>query len=77
LLIGTIGPARKSPDYLAAALGNSILGQFGMMGRIGEVVREKAGLAYYAYSSLSSGIGPGSWVVAAGVAPQNLQKPSI
>ncbi len=74
LLIGTIGPARKSPDYLAAALGNSILGQFGMMGRIGEVVREKAGLAYYAYSSLSSGIGPGSWVVAAGVAPQNLKK---
>ncbi|MGB9672555.1 MAG: M16 family metallopeptidase [Anaerolineales bacterium] len=74
LIIGSDGPLRKSPDYMAAALGNSILGQFGMMGRIGDSVRERAGLAYYAYSSLSAGIGPGSWVVAAGVAPQNTQK---
>jgi zinc protease len=31
-------------------------------------------LAYYAYSSLSSSIGPGPWTVAAGVAPENLEK---
>ncbi len=74
LIIGSVGPHRKSPDYMAASLGNSILGQFGMMGRIGDIVREKEGLAYYAYSSLNAGIGPGSWVVAAGVAPQNTQK---
>ncbi len=42
LVMGTLGPRRGSPDYLAASLGNNILGQFGMMGRIGEVVREKA-----------------------------------
>jgi zinc protease len=45
-----------------------------MMGRIGDVVREKSGLAYYAYSSLSAGIGPGSWEVSAGVNPQNVKK---
>ena len=45
-----------------------------MMGRIGDVVREKSGLAYYAYSSLSAGIGPGSWEVNAGVNPQNVKK---
>ena len=50
------------------------LGQFGMMGRIGESVREKAGLAYYAYSSLNAGIGPGSWEVNAGVNPGNVEK---
>jgi len=55
-------------------LGNNILGQFGMMGRIGDVVREKSGLAYYAYSSLSAGLGPGSWEVSAGVNPQNVRK---
>jgi zinc protease len=44
------------------------------MGRIGEVVREKAGLAYYAYSSLSGGMGPGPWYVSAGVDPQNVEK---
>lgn len=74
ILMGSVGPFRKSPDYMSASLGNSILGQFGMMGRIGDVVREKAGLAYYAYSSLSVGIGPGSWMVSAGVAPQNVDQ---
>ena len=74
LVIGTLAPTRKSEDYMAASLGNSVLGQFGMMGRIGNVVREKSGLAYYAYSSLNSGIGPGSWEVNAGVNPKNLNK---
>lgn len=74
LMIGTIGPRRKDPGYVAASLGNSILGQFGMMGRIGEVVREKSGLAYYASSSLNAGIGPGVWDVLAGVNPANVQK---
>lgn len=74
VMLGVAGPSRCSPDYLAAALGNSVLGQFGMMGRIGEVVREQAGLAYYASSSLQGGIGPGPWRVAAGVAPSNVEK---
>jgi zinc protease len=74
LVIGTNGPKRLDPEFMAATLGNNILGQFGMMGRIGEVVREKSGLAYYAYSSLSAGIGPGSWEVSAGVNPQNVKK---
>jgi zinc protease len=68
------GPKRLSPDYLAAALGNNILGQFGMFGRIGNAVREKAGLAYYAYSSLNGGIGPGPWTIAAGVDPVNVDE---
>jgi zinc protease len=51
-----------------------VLGQFGMMGRIGDVVREQSGLAYYAYSSLSAGYGPGTWEVSAGVNPSNVEK---
>ncbi len=74
LVIGMTGPRRKDPEYMAASLGNSVLGQFGMMGRIGDVVREKSGLAYYAYSSLNSGVGPGSWEVNAGVNPANLMR---
>lgn len=74
LVIGTNGPMRRDPEFMSASVGNNILGQFGMMGRIGEVVREKSGLAYYAYSSLSAGIGPGSWEVNAGVNPQNVKK---
>ena len=76
LIIGTHGPMRRDPEFMPASIGNNILGQFGMMGRIGDVVREKSGLAYYAYSSLSAGLGPGSWEVSAGVNPRNLKKAS-
>ena len=74
LVLGTLGPKRCAPDYLAASLGNSVLGQFGMMGRIGEVVREQAGLAYYASTSLNAWIESGSWEVSAGVNPANTQR---
>jgi zinc protease len=76
LVIGTNGPMRRDPEFMPALIGNNILGQFGMMGRIGDVVREKSGLAYYAYSSLNAGLGPGSWEVSAGVSPQNVKKAS-
>ena len=72
LVIGAPGPPRRSPDYLAASVGNNILGQFGMFGRIGQAVREQAGLAYYAYSTLGGGLGPGAWYVSAGVDPDNV-----
>lgn len=72
--MGGPGPARRDPEFMAASLGNSVLGQFGLMGRIGDVVRERSGLAYYAYSSLNAGLGPGSWDVSAGVNPANLEK---
>lgn len=74
LVLGSLGPKRTSPDFMAASLGNNILGQFGMMGRIGDVVREKAGLAYHASTSLSASIDAGSWEVSAGVNPSNLQR---
>ena len=74
LVVGTNGPSRKDSEFFPALVGNNILGQFGMMGRIGEVVREKSGLAYYAGSSLNAGVGPGSWEVNAGVNPQNVKK---
>jgi zinc protease len=74
ILIGAAGPVRHSDDYMAAALGNNVLGQFGLMGRLGGSVREDAGLAYYAHSSLGSGIGPGPWYASAGVDPVNIER---
>jgi zinc protease len=74
LVMGVIGPERRGEDFVPTALGNNILGVFGMMGRIGESVREKAGLAYYAYSQLSGGMGPGPWYISAGVDPANVEQ---
>lgn len=74
IMMGTVGPERRADDYLAISLANNILGRFGMYGRIGDVVREQAGLAYYAYSSLSGGLGPGPWYISAGVDPINIDR---
>jgi zinc protease len=74
LVYGAPGPARSAPDFLPAMLGNNILGVFGMYGRIGDAVREAEGLAYYSMSSLSGGVGPGPWMVLAGVNPRNIPR---
>jgi zinc protease len=73
-MMGVAGPSRFDADYLAASIGNSILGRFGLMGRLGDVVRESAGLAYSVSSSLSGGPGPGPWQISAGVAAQNVER---
>lgn len=74
IVMGSLAPTRKSPDFYALQLGNNILGEFGMMGRLGQRVREEAGLAYYAYSALNIGTGPGTWEMVAGVNPENIDQ---
>jgi zinc protease len=73
ILLGVPGPTRAAPDYLAASMANTILGVFGMMGRLGKNVRERQGLAYYAYSRLNGGLGPSPWYVSTGVAPDKVE----
>lgn len=72
VMIGSLGPSRYADDYIPAQIANSILGEFGMMGRVGNVIREQLGLAYYAYSRLDGGEGQGAWTITAGVAPENI-----
>jgi zinc protease len=74
IVMGSHAPDRHSPDYHTLRIGNNILGEFGMMGRLGQRVREEAGLAYYAYSSLSISLGPGAWEMIAGVNPGNIDE---
>ena len=74
LLIGSLGPRHNSPDFLPAVLGNSILGEFGMMGRIGNAVRQESGLAYSAESTLTSLTYGGCWQAEAGTNPANVEK---
>lgn len=74
IVLGLPGPRRSAPDYLDASLMNTILGVFGMMGRVGQSVRIEQGLAYYAYSRLQGGLGPAPWYASAGVAPANVEQ---
>ncbi len=74
LILGVRGPSRFSSYFYSANLGNSVLGQFGMMGRIGDRLREREGLAYYVYSRLDGRPGPGPWTIAAGVNPEHVER---
>ncbi len=74
IVLGYPGPSRLHPDYLDARVCNTVLGVFGLMGRLGEKVRDEQGLAYSSYSKLSGGPGPGPWRVVAGVNPANVDR---
>ena len=74
IVMGWPGPARKHPDFLSCFLANTVLGVFGMYGRLGKRVREENSLAYFAYSSISGGLGPGPWRINTGVDPDNIDK---
>jgi len=74
IVLGHPGLTRNNPDYMAAALANMVLGGFGLMGRLGTTVRDEQGLAYYAFSRLDAGLGPGPWTAVAGVNPRNLDR---
>ena len=73
---GAVGPRRADADadFVPANLANLVLGGFGLMGRLGQTVREEQGLAYYASSRLGAGLGPAPWVCVAGVAPEHYTK---
>jgi zinc protease len=65
---------RSDPRYYAYLLMNHILGQFGLGGRLADNIRERQGMAYYAYSSLDSSVGEGPLVIRAGVDPINVER---
>ena len=74
IVLGLPGPPRSAPDYLDVSMANTVLGVFGMMGRLGTSVREEQGLAYYVYSRLRSSLGPSPWYVSTGVAPDKVEQ---
>jgi zinc protease len=73
IVLGVPAVARSHPDFYALRVANCILGQFGLMGRLGARVREEQGLAYYAYSSLAVDLVGGAWTAVAGVNPADVE----
>lgn len=72
IAVGNRSVGRHHPDYFPLVVANTILGRFGMMGRLGEVVREEMGLAYYASSVVDAGPVSGAWHALAGVNPAHV-----
>ncbi|MDH4148465.1 MAG: insulinase family protein, partial [Acidimicrobiia bacterium] len=71
---GFVGLRRSDPHYMAAAVMNNVLGQYALGGRLGDSIRERQGMAYYVFSSLDAGIGPGPLTIRAGVAAENVNR---
>lgn len=65
---------RHDPAYTAHWVMNTILGQFGLGGRLADNIRERQGMAYYAFSSFDPSLGPGPLVIRAGVDPGNVDR---
>jgi zinc protease len=65
---------RRDPDYYALTLMNNVLGQYGLGGRLGDSIRERQGMAYYAFSTFDGNVGEGPLVVRAGVAPEHVER---
>jgi zinc protease len=65
---------RLDPMYYAYWMMNNILGQFGLGGRLGENIRERQGMAYYAFSAFDPSLGPGPLIIRAGVDPRNVDR---
>lgn len=72
LVYGVTTIPRTHADFMPLQLANMVLGVFGMMGRIGKVVRDEMGLAYTARSSVEGTKGQGAWSATAGVAPDKV-----
>ena len=65
---------RADPRYYAYWLMNNILGQYSLGGRLGDSIREKQGMAYYAFSSLDANVIRGPLLIRVGVSPSNVER---
>jgi zinc protease len=65
---------RADPGYDALRLMNNILGQYGLGGRLGDSIRERQGMAYYASSSIDPNVIEGPLVIRAGVSAANVDR---
>jgi zinc protease len=65
---------RADPDYYAFWLLNVVLGHYAMGGRLGDNIRERQGMAYYASSTFDPNLVAGPLLVRAGVSAANVDR---
>ena len=65
---------RLDSRFYAYWMMNNILGQFGLGGRLADNIRERQGMAYYAYSSLDPAPIAAPLIIRAGVDPRNVER---
>jgi zinc protease len=71
---GFTAVSRSDPRYYAYWLMNHIIGQYAIGGRLGDSIRERQGMAYYAGSTFEANLTEGPLFVRAGVSPANVDR---
>lgn len=74
LAVGLATIPRNHADYYALDIANLVLGRLGLMGRLGAEVRDRQGLAYYAFSQIEPRVDGSLWAARAGVDPSNVDR---
>jgi zinc protease len=74
LAYGFVSIRRLDPRYYGYSVMNNILGQFGLGGRLADNIRERQGMAYYAFSVFDPSVAEGPLIVRAGVDPANVER---
>ena len=65
---------RADPRYYAFTLMNNALGQYSLGGRLGDSIRERQGMAYYAFSAFDANVIESPLIIRAGVNPANVDR---
>jgi zinc protease len=65
---------RLDPRYYSYWMMNNILGQFGLGGRLADNIRERQGMAYYAFSTFDPAPLDAPLLIRAGVDPANVER---
>ena len=74
IVYGFTAIRRLDPRYYAYWMMNNVLGEFGLGGRLADNIRERQGMAYYAFSTLDATAGEAPLLVRAGVDPANVDR---
>ncbi len=71
---GLTAVRRADPAYYGCWIMNHVLGQAGIGGRLGRNIRERQGMAYYAFSSFEAGHLESPLLTRVGVSPDNVER---
>lgn len=74
VVLGWLGLPRTDPRFTRAQVANMVFAADTFASRLGQVVRDQLGLAYYVYSTISGTASQGPWTVRMGVNPENVER---
>ena len=74
IVLGWLGIKRTDPRFTKAQVTNMVFAADTFASRVGQVVRDQLGLAYYVFSTISGTASQGPWTVRMGVNPENVER---